>query len=246
MSCIKQKIEEPFAPLTTNQDFLLNLRETWQRPYTDSAFLKDIPRLVRRIKVQTSDGTIHCLASQGSSKLDAIVALLDILANDMGREIETVQTLRESVESGHLGEELSEEQGVSMIFEKLDHDGAIIKVLKMINQSTVLYAMSVLKEHVLRDIMTKDVRTPEGWQIFLRLGSVIQLTHLRMEQSVDGFGDQTNHFELQWEVMVTFDKNMEQLCACAIRILRLFTSPSMEPDMLHHLRNHLIEGLIII
>lgn len=41
----------------------------------------------------------------------------------------------------------------------------------------ILFAMQILRENVCNDIMTKDVRTPEGWRISIKLGEAIQVWH---------------------------------------------------------------------
>lgn len=247
MSCINKDEDEPLVQATSNKEFLESLQKTWQRSYLESAFLKDIPRLVKRVRVQTKDGVLHGPAAEETSKVEAIVSLVELISRELGlvEDEQAIAGIRNSLDSGLL-QDMSEEQAVAYVFQGLQADGAIIKVLKLVNQGTVLYAMSVLKEEVLKDILTKDVRTAEGWQIVLRLGDVIQLEHIRTEQSMDEFGDQTNHFEVQWMVMVTFDSALEQLRACSVRLLRMLPATSMQPDRLRYLRNTLIEGLIIL
>jgi hypothetical protein len=94
---------------------------------------------------------------------------------------------------------------------------------------------------------------------------------------LDEFGDQTNHFELQWmvrklgsysfyclnyallmidhmfvlcffesQVLATFDRALDQLRSCSVRLLRLSCAETMEPERLSTLRNSLIEGLIVV
>lgn len=247
MSCINQKSDEPVFQATSNAEFLANLRNSWSEPYQHSAFLKDIPRLVRRVRVQTVDGVLHGPCANEVPKAEAIVALLELISTELGVEQNSVRNIRSNLNSlGATDIGSSEQQVVAHMFEQLDPSGPVIKALRLINQGTVLYAMSVLKEEVLRDIMTKDVRTPEGWQIVLRLGDVVQLEHIRTEQSLDELGDQRNHFEVQWMVMTTFDRDMEQLRSCSLRLLRFNPVDSMEPERLAALRSSLIEGLIVL
>lgn len=106
--------------------------------------------------------------------------------------------------------------------------------------------MHILKQDVCKNIMTKDVRTPEGWRIFIRLGDVVQVIHRRVEQSIDEFGDTKNHFEFEWEVLICFDRNLEQLRSATVRINRLTTVETIEEEKLDLLRRTFIEGLIVI
>eukprot|EP00604_Paraphysomonas_vestita_P003978 CAMPEP_0174824254 /NCGR_PEP_ID=MMETSP1107-20130205/32305_1 /TAXON_ID=36770 /ORGANISM="Paraphysomonas vestita, Strain GFlagA" /LENGTH=94 /DNA_ID=CAMNT_0016050617 /DNA_START=505 /DNA_END=789 /DNA_ORIENTATION=+ len=94
--------------------------------------------------------------------------------------------------------------------------------------------------------MTKDVRTPEGWKIFVRLGDVIQVVHRRIEQSLDEFGDTSNHFEFEWEVLISFDRDLDQLRSATIRIIKLTAAETIDPEYLASLRRTFIEGLIVL
>mmetsp|Transcript_2097 Transcript_2097/g.3267 ORF Transcript_2097/g.3267 Transcript_2097/m.3267 type:complete len:88 (+) Transcript_2097:638-901(+) len=73
-----------------------------------------------------------------------------------------------------------------------------------------------------------------------------QLIHHRTEQSLDEFGDRRNHFEFEWEIVISFDKQLEQLRSATLRIVRLTTADTMDPAHLKYLRHKLIEGLIVI
>ena len=96
----------------------------------------------------------------------------------------------------------TEDGAIQYIFERLGAESQLIKILNLINQGfkliflfffisininqflsffqynqgTILFAIHILKQDVCRNFMTKDVRTPEGWRIFIRLGDVIQVS----------------------------------------------------------------------
>ena len=46
--------------------------------------------------------------------------------------------------------------------------------------------------------------------------------------------------------MTTFDRDMQQLRSCSVRLLRFAPAPSMESECLAALRSSLIEGLIVL
>lgn len=181
-SCLgqqKEKEEEYEGGNTTNEDFLQSLRRSWEEPLSPSSiFLKDIPRLVRRVQVQSkTDPSVWFGPFMEGTKIEAIVALVATVSRELDAEKEAVELITNRLERGDFNSDsASEELNVVAIFETLDSYGPIIKTLKLINQGVVLHAMSVLREDVFRDLMTKDVRTPEGWKIFLRLGSTIQVS----------------------------------------------------------------------
>ena len=98
MSCINQNSDEPLALATSNAEFLNNLRQSWDRPYAESAFLKDIPRLVKRVQVQTRDGVLHGPAAEDSSKVEAIVTLVELISRELCTDEAAVRDIRRSLD----------------------------------------------------------------------------------------------------------------------------------------------------
>lgn len=190
MSCINKDEDEPLVQATSNKEFLESLQKTWQRSYLESAFLKDIPRLVKRVRVQTKDGVLHGPAAEETSKVEAIVSLVELISRELGlvEDEQAIAGIRNSLDrlgvtmlkdangvnfcnspchitttpitlrhmyfishsiitnmttlhiiynifvfSGLL-QDMSEEQAVAYVFQGLQADGAIIKVLKLVNQ----------------------------------------------------------------------------------------------------------------
>ena len=98
MSCINQKTEDPLVRATSNAEFLKNLRESWARPYEESAFLRDIPRLVKRVQVQTRDGVLHGPQAEDTSQVEALVALVELVSRELGEEEAAVRAIRCSLD----------------------------------------------------------------------------------------------------------------------------------------------------
>lgn len=82
-----------------------------------------------------------------------------------------------------------------------------------------------------------------------------QVYHKRREQSVDDMYCQSvggagagadNHFELDFEVRATFDREMTQLTAAGLRVQRLVCSPTMQPEMRVQLESRILGDLIIL
>ncbi len=51
----------------------------------------------------------------------------------------------------------------------------------------------------------KDVRRSDGWTVNIKLGNAIAISHHRIEQNIV-LGDSKDHFEVLWELRVSFDK----------------------------------------
>lgn len=84
-----------------------------------------------------------------------------------------------------------------------------------------------------------------------------QVYHKRREQSVDDMYSQSaggadagagadNHFELDFEVRATFDREMTELTAAGLRVQRLVCSPTMQPEMRVQLESRILGDLIIL
>ena len=100
MSCInqKKKDEEPEHKSTSNEEFLRSIRGSWERHYSESAFLKDVPRLVKRIQVHTRSGACHGPVAEDAPKIEAIVQLLELISKELSSEEEVVRELRQKLE----------------------------------------------------------------------------------------------------------------------------------------------------
>jgi hypothetical protein len=118
-------------------------------------------------------------------------------------------------------------------------------VFKMIHQGVVLCAAQYMKANVTKDIMTKDIRGADGWRINIEVRDFVQISHIRREQSLDQWGDTTNHFEFEWEVRATFDANMREMTASQVKILDLHMNAEMGEEMKADLRSRLVGDLII-
>jgi hypothetical protein len=105
MSCLSQKEDPPSPAASSNAMLLADLRRGWARPYTHSAFLKDLPRLVRRVRVETCDGVTHgpcCGESESESegggggvgKAEAVLRLLEVVSAQLRVEETAVRALR--------------------------------------------------------------------------------------------------------------------------------------------------------
>lgn len=59
------------------------------------------------------------------------------------------------------------------------------------------------------------------------------------------WGDTTNHFEFEFEVRATFDREIEDLRAAKLRIIALDLAEGMDPMRKVELRQQLIGDLLV-
>lgn len=96
------------------------------------------------------------------------------------------------------------------------------RVFQSIHQSILFPAIAYLhsKLYSARDGRVgtlKDVRRPDGWTAEVYVGAAIYVTHQRWEQSLHP-PDSPLHFEVRWEMRLSFDRQMQQLRAVILRI----------------------------
>jgi hypothetical protein len=103
-----------------------------------------------------------------------------------------------------------------------------------------------MREAVTGAELTKDVRTSEGWRIGINLFETVQVYHQRREQSADLYNCAVNHFELEYEVRMTFDRGMSDLHATSLRVLKLDVADTMEPERRSELQSKLMGDLIVL
>mmetsp|Transcript_22283 Transcript_22283/g.41773 ORF Transcript_22283/g.41773 Transcript_22283/m.41773 type:complete len:398 (+) Transcript_22283:95-1288(+) len=177
-----------------------------------------------------------------------IVDLISVLANEFETpeacaEIETkLQELR-----GNVAESEDMQPFVRDIVNMLGEDSRVVRVLKCIHQNVVLHGMAELKTKLMMKYQTKDIRSADGWRILITLSKgYVQVGHTRREQSADMFGNTENHWEVEWEVRMTFDDRMENMTAAQLRITRLILAETMEEKLAEELKATLVDGLIVM
>ena len=106
----------------------------------------------------------------------------------------------------------------------------VVRALKLVHQGVVLYALSALREIVKPvEIMTKDVRSNDGWLIHLDMFDSFRIRHVRREQSLDLWGDATDHFEYEFEISATMDRELHTVHATWLRVNEVFLAETMVP-----------------
>ena len=105
---------------------------------------------------------------------------------------------------------------------------ATFAVFRATHQSILFPAVYSLKTNLYSQVgAMKDVRRHDGWQVEIYLGEGrVWITHVRREQSLDA-EDSVNHFEVEWEIRLSFDRGMEECRAVFLRIQDLTFHPKM-------------------
>ncbi|CAM9217924.1 unnamed protein product [Phaeothamnion confervicola] len=128
----------------------------------------------------------------------------------------------------------------------LGPDSRAQRVLNFINQNVVLLGVTTMKEGPCRGMLTKDVRSADGWRVGIDLYEWVQVHHTRREQSVDMFGDTLNHYELDYEVRATFPRDMSELCSGGLKVLNLTCANTMAQEKRRELESRLLGDVIIL
>lgn len=107
------------------------------------------------------------------------------------------------------------------------------KVFQAIHQSILFPAISYLHENLYSHPKIgnmKDVRRPDGWTVLIYIThhGAIYVTHQRWEQSLHPESD-PRHFEVRWEMRLSFDREMQALRAVILRIQELRFSEGATP-----------------
>mmetsp|Transcript_5173 Transcript_5173/g.6353 ORF Transcript_5173/g.6353 Transcript_5173/m.6353 type:complete len:156 (+) Transcript_5173:229-696(+) len=128
-------------------------------------------------------------------------------------------------------------------------DSPLVRLLKFTTQGVVLAAKGAILDKIGTEqhLMTKDVRSADGWQVAITvIDSVVMIRHVRREQSLDLWGDASNHFEYTFEVACTFDTKLERIFATDLRILDLTLADTMESELRRTLTSAFTTGLLIL
>jgi len=109
-------------------------------------------------------------------------------------------------------------------------------VFRATHQSILFPAVYSLKTNLYTQVgAMKDVRRHDGWQVEIYIGEGrVWITHVRREQSMEA-EDSVEHFEVEWEIRLSFDRGMEDCRAVFLRILDLTFHPGMPRDRKQHI-----------
>ena len=126
-------------------------------------------------------------------------------------------------------------------------DSKSVRVLKCCHQNILFIAIMELKKGVLKNIMTKDNKDPDGWRIQLKLEEKrVQVTHLRRDLILPTTPGKECPGVLSWEVSMTFDREMTRLDSTSLRLTGMTLAPGIEPADRHMLNRALSSGSLII
>ena len=120
-------------------------------------------------------------------------------------------------------------------------------MFKAIHQGIIHSCAYQLKARVTgTDIMTGDVRGPEGWQIVILFANdVISVSHRRREKSIDLTGPK-DKFWFEWVLHMTFDKDCKDLSAAVLKLVDLQINPIVPEDEREKITQRFCGGRLLI
>jgi hypothetical protein len=121
-------------------------------------------------------------------------------------------------------------------------------VFRAIHQSILFPAIFHLKTKLYNQVgAMKDVRGEDGWRVIIYIAPQgnISVTHTRWEQSLHE-DNSPDKFHCQWEIRLSFDRDMIDLRAVFLRIMELKFSPSMKNERKAEILNILKGGGYIV
>lgn len=125
-------------------------------------------------------------------------------------------------------------------------DSKTAKVFKTLTQAIIHTATFHIKANLKTDIMTGDVRGPDGWQIVVLFAhDVINITHRRREKSLDSLGPK-HQFWYEWVLHMVFDKRMGDLASSSLRISDIGYGPEIDPSVKETVATAFGDGNMII
>lgn len=243
------------------------LKNAFSKNFTESSLIKDLPRLASRISINSSDHS-HvaictkpapteeeklAMADSGEPKArsavsQVIICLIKILVGvEEGKEdVDTtaVDHYDDQVNSG-----IDPQTACLDLLESLGgEESIVVRALKLVNQGVVLYSLECLRDLVPKgtELLTKDVRGPTGWLIHIDIFESFRIRHVRKEQSLDLWGDQTNHFEFEFEISATIDRQLTEVHATWLRVNEVILADTMVPERRQELKIALGTGGRII
>ncbi|GAB5365620.1 hypothetical protein AAMO2058_001073600 [Amorphochlora amoebiformis] len=229
---------------TPTDMFVDEFQTAWQR--SKMIVFKDIPRLVRRIQLKFRS-EVKFQANDEDGQWESICQFITTLAALFETQ-EDQKKLEKAIADQKVTDKSEMVPSLKIIFEKhIGLESKTFKVLQTCHQAILVPAMVKLSNTVFKSLgqQFKDVRSKDGWQIQITIAEAVYVVHTRIEQSLHPIDD-PSHFEYQWSLRLSFDKNMEDLKAVFVRIIDVRTNPNMDKaeheKILHALKG---EGYLI-
>mmetsp|Transcript_6120 Transcript_6120/g.7037 ORF Transcript_6120/g.7037 Transcript_6120/m.7037 type:complete len:316 (+) Transcript_6120:392-1339(+) len=236
------------------------MKGIFDRDITSLPTAKDLGRLISRVqlvkRLQGQGETVHIpsrmpstvnLEGSESAEVSGIVNMINILLNYFEEEA-VASSLIEKLKN--MVEEKSGEQTARLVQEMImliGPESRTAAVLKCINQSIVLQGTYEMKNTLTRTVQTKDVRTEDGWQIAITLAEFVQVKHTRKEHCSElAKHEPHNCWDIEWEVRLTFDRDMDDLTAAQLRITNLHLGNDMDSDTAEDIRLLFGNGKLIV
>jgi hypothetical protein len=189
------------------------------------------------------------LTAKSSKNLPIVVAIRRVV-NAIATELETPE------QAAKIAAELSKPENdvyegdmeilVEQLFNVIGHDSKTAKIFKTLTQAIIHTATYHIKTKIKTDIMTGDVRGPDGWQIVVLFANdVINITHRRREKSLDSLGPK-HQFWYEWVLHMVFDKKMGDLASATLRVSDIGYGDSIDPTIKENIGLTFCHGNMII
>eukprot|EP01127_Copromyxa_protea_P001815 TRINITY_DN11725_c0_g1_i1.p1 TRINITY_DN11725_c0_g1~~TRINITY_DN11725_c0_g1_i1.p1 ORF type:complete len:337 (+),score=35.43 TRINITY_DN11725_c0_g1_i1:220-1230(+) len=220
-------------------DIVTTILQIWEKPIEQLPVFGDLPRLAARVftnDLRDLDNIISVpsLLSVYPDEKDvtchmiiSIAKLLDTPAVVKNFQ-EVLDRTKQTAKDGKMW--------IQEVYEAAGTNTKTFRLFKLIHQGVIMSLASQIKVVMLANTQafTKDVRTPDGWVIVVKITrEYIHVSHRRKESSMlPG----TSHFEFQWKIGITLDTNLTKVLHISTSTKNFEPNPNMNPQFAEKLR----------
>jgi len=187
---------------------------------------KDLPRLAKRTTIDINGKQVFN-GEDFKGCYRAVVSVLELLM----AEIEPNNYAdKEHVFAKEKNQAEPKETGLATrsLLEDLVPGGEVLAVLRACAQ-TLVYQPSYEIIKLFDNEPLKDVRTSDGWSVDIRIrDETVQVVHRKKQQKCVA-KDDPNHLEVQWELIMTFERpEMVRMTSATLHLVSLNLHEEME------------------
>ena len=237
----KESLSEMLGELRTPW---IKFRRIWSRPLQRLPVWKDLPRLMKGMRVTSVDLDGTETELYVNTPANGAAAEMQLLIPTLARNLDGEQAaakLEPALRSylgpsapaagggGAAAAESSQKSDTAGALQRfladtsvVDPDSGWARVLKCVQQEMVAPAVVALRESVYEEQKYRDVRGT--WKIscvFMRDSVIVR--HRKWEQTQDY--DEKNFFKFQWQLELTFDREMRELLSATVAVIKLEFGP---------------------
>lgn len=220
-----------------DSSFHENILEAWAG--AECMIIKDLPRLAKRTTIYVSGVPVFNGSEQGQC-WSAVVAVIELLMEQFDPDKHADNT--DFFAAQKLLDPNENILATESLLKELNPGDEVRAILRACAQTLVYQPSYEIIKRLFDEEPLKDVRTVDGWNVDIRiLDETVQVVHRKKQQKCVR-EDDPDHLTVQWELIMTFERDMVRMTSATLQLVNLNLHENMEKQKVNHYNAKLCGG----